>query len=102
MKLLGWILGVCVLFGVLLAACFAVMNDEDAFAPVVVASHEYGGDYCAADHERGRCGGGYSGGPSGGYYEGGESGDQDYGDGDGDRCRNLCFYGVPMPGEGRR
>jgi hypothetical protein len=62
------------------------------------ADHDYGGGYECMSHE---CeGGGYSGGPSGGYYEGGESGEMDQ-DGE-NNCRNFCFYGVPMPGEGQR
>ena len=99
------LLGVVLLAG--LATCGdALFEDEDERndlgLPALVVDHdcwEYGD--CGGGRDRyGDGRGGYSGGPSGGYYEGGKSGDQDYGDGDGDRCRNFCFYGVPAPGEG--
>lgn len=65
-----------------------------------------------AYHERDRCryedcddgyGRGGDGGDSGGhqgYGGGGGHGGSDYdGDGDGPRCRNFCFYGIPAPGQ---
>jgi hypothetical protein len=81
-----------ILFGALMAACTALINDEDSLGPVVVASHEY----CYEDEPCGDDWGGGSDGNSGGRYEGGRSGDNDQrGD---HNCRNFCFYGVPMPG----
>jgi hypothetical protein len=94
-----------------LATCDALFDDEDedndlGSMPARALNHER--DRCYDD---GDCGGGegdeygdgrggYSGGPSGGYYEGGKGGSDYDGDGDGNRCRNFCFYGVPAPGEG--
>jgi hypothetical protein len=91
----GAVIGL-VLLGALAASCVALVNDEDSSGPaVVLVSH----DYCAADHDG--CGDDWGGGSDGntGYDgEGGRSGDTDQrGD---HNCRNFCFYGVPMPGDG--
>lgn len=94
MKALLVLLGIVFLAGLLVAGCIAVFNDEESFASMQLVSH----DYECMDHE---CGGDWGGpgsdGNSGGRYEGGRGG-QDYdGDGDGNRCRNFCFYGIPEP-----
>jgi hypothetical protein len=89
-----------------LAVCTdAAFEDEDEVndlgMPALVVDHdcyEYGD--CGGRDEYGDGRGGYSGGPSGGYYEGGKGGSDYDGDGDGNRCRNFCFYGIPAPGEG--
>jgi hypothetical protein len=92
-------IGTLIALGMAMAACGALINDEDSL-PVMksryeIASHDY--PRCQS-HECGDGWGRGSDGNSGGEYEGGRSGDNDQrGD---HNCRNFCFYGVPMPGEG--
>lgn len=97
MKPILVIIAAVFIFGALMAACVAVVNDEDSYGPIQVVSHRYE-DPCGYED----CGddwGGGSDGNSGGDYEGGRSGDQ--GDGDG-QCRNFCNITVPTPGDGQR
>jgi hypothetical protein len=99
MKAVGWILGVAFLFGVLLAACFAVMNDEDALGRQFVVSHEYDerdrcyGEECYSYDERSGGSGDRRGGD--GRFGGGRSGDYD--GGPGDDCRNACGNTIVVP-----
>lgn len=94
MKVLAIIIGVVFLAGVLVAGCVALVNDDDSLGRVQLVSHRYE-DPC---RDYGDCDGG-SDGNSGGDYEGGRSGDNDQrGD---HNCRNFCFYGVPLPGQGQ-
>jgi hypothetical protein len=72
--------------------CDAAFDDEDEPGDVGI-SRVYDHDYDDG------WGGPGSDGNSGGEYEGGRSGDDYDGDGDGNRCRNFCFYGVPYPGQ---
>lgn len=93
---------VVLVLGGIASSCDALFEDEDEVNDLGITVTEQAyreGDYCTTGHERSRCGGGYSGGPSGGYYEGGQGGEDYDGDGDGNRCRNFCFYGVPYPGQ---
>lgn len=77
----------------------ALFEDEDEVDDLGLRVELVSHDYCAADHEG--CGGddwgGGSDGNSGGRYEGGRGGSDYDGDGDGPRCRNFCFYGIPPP-----
>lgn len=57
MKAVGWIIGAIFLAGVAVAACVAVINDEDSMPVVQLVSHEY---------------------DDGGYYD--DRGDQNYED----------------------
>lgn len=70
-------------------SCDAMFEDEDEVndlgAPALILDHD---DW-----------GGGSDGNAGGEYEGGRGGSDYDGDGDGNRCRNFCFYGVPYPGQ---
>jgi hypothetical protein len=52
-KPIGWLIAAIFLAGVLVAGCIAVVNDEDAHGPVVLASHEYdrGDEYGGGDYE---------------------------------------------------
>ena len=73
-----------VLLGFVLALAVLQLGLGREPVGVNVASHEYDdGDYSG----------------SGGRYEGGQGGEDYDGDGDGNRCRNFCFYGVPYPGQ---
>lgn len=97
MKAVLIVVGIIFVLGALVAGCVAVVNDEDSYGRARLAQHErsrcYDDGWCEDE------GGDYQGGPSGGRYEGGHGGSDYDGDGDGDRCRNLCFYGVPYPGQ---
>lgn len=100
MKAVLVVAGIIFVLGILVAGCFAVVNDEDSYARVELVSHRYDEDpSCGYDEPCGDEGGDYQGGPSGGRYEGGRGGSDYDGDGDGNRCRNFCFYGVPLPGQ---
>lgn len=57
MKTLGWIIIAIFAMGVLVAGCVALVNDEDAYGPVQLVSHEY---------------------DEGGYDDGSYNGDQEY------------------------
>lgn len=95
MKAVLIVVGIVFVLGALVAGCFAVVNDENSYARLELVSHR-SEDPC---EEYGDCEGDYQGGPSGGRYEGGRGGSDYDGDGDGNRCRNFCFYGVPLPGQ---
>jgi len=90
MKIAGIALAVVVLL--LFGLCAALGDgDDDNSLGRLRRSH-----YECASHD---CDGG-SDGNTGYDGEGGRSGDTDQ-DGDGgNRCRNFCFYGVPLPGSG--
>lgn len=97
MKVLAIVIGLIFLAGVVVAGCFALVNDEDSLGRIqLVSHHDYRGD---CDDYRGNCRGNPDGGSDGntGYDgEGGQGGDTDQrGD---HNCRNFCFYGVPLPG----
>lgn len=100
MKPLLIVVGIIFVLGALVAGCVAVVNDEDSYGRVELVQHR-SEEHRSEDpcDEYGDCEGDYQGGPSGGRYEGGRGGSDYDGDGDGDRCRNLCFYGVPYPGQ---
>lgn len=82
-----FVLVIIALLGGIAVSCDAMFEDEDERDDLglVVYDHD---DW-----------GGGSDGNSGGEYEGGRGGSDYDGDGDGNRCRNFCFYGVPYPGQ---
>lgn len=101
----GPIVGVIVIilaFIGLLAVCNDSDDNVDGLGRITLVSHERSqcyDDYDCDDYGRGGDGG--SSGGHQGYGGGGGRGGADYdGDGDGNRCRNFCIYGLPAPGEG--
>ena len=98
MKPIGWLIAAIFLAGVLVAGCIALVNDEDAYAPIVLVSHEYDdGDRYRYEEDSGGSGDRRGG---DGRYAGGRSGDYD--GGPGDDCRNACVNTIIEPSPGGR